>query len=331
MRTTFLAIACLALCGIAFADTDTERFIQFIKDHDKSYTSIEELQLRFTYFQQSLARIHELGDDTFGVNKFSDLSPEEFKGHYLNNAAKYKVQEGIPVMKATETAPNTVIDWRKKGAVTPVKNQAQCGSCWAFSATEEIESMNILKTGETKILSPQQIVSCDGTSFGCNGGWPYSAYNYVKQAGGIESNKDYPYTSQNGASGTCKFNSSDVDVKVSGYTYAVPACTDDNNCNDQNVKLLNNNMAQHGPVSICVNAGIWQDYTNGILKAPCANGADDLDHCVQLVGSNMAAETPYWIIRNSWATDWGVDGYIYVAVKDNLCGVADQATFATIA
>jgi len=208
-----------------------------------------------------------------------------------------------------------------------VKDQQQCGSCWAFSATEEIESAWFLSKKTLPVLSPQQIVSCDTTDAGCNGGDTITAYQYVQSAGGLESDSAYPYTSGGGDSGTCKFDKSKVVATVGGFTYATPPCTD--SCTHQNETTLANSLLD-APVSICVYAESWQNYNSGILKTNCPRSYSDLDHCVQLVGFNFAGTTPYWIVRNSWNTDWGVAGYIYIESGTNLCGIADEATIVTI-
>jgi len=134
-------------------------------------------------------------------------------------------------------------------------------------------------------------------------------------------------TDRDGNDYSCHFNKATVAAKISGFTYATPPCS--NTCDNQNEALLASNMAKTGPVSVCLNAEPWQDYMGGILKSGCSHAAADMDHCVQLIGYNQAGPTPYWILRNSWNTDWGIEGYIYVAIKNNLCGVANEATFVT--
>jgi len=227
---------------------------------------------------------------------------------------------------------STLVDWRTKGAITPVKDQGQCGSCWAFSATEQIESNWFLAKGSLPVLSPQQITSCDKTDLGCNGGDTPTAYAYVQKAGGIETEKAYPYTSgTSGATGTCKFAAGSVAATISGFTYAVNPCSD--SCTKQDETTFAANVEAKGPASICVNAEAWQLYDSGIISASACGGKayTDLDHCVQLVGLNLQnTNSPYWIVRNSWGTSWGEQGYIYVAKGQNACGVADEATFVTI-
>jgi len=228
-------------------------------------------------------------------------------------------------------ANNTLVDWRQKGAVSKVKDQAQCGSCWAFSATEQIESAWFLAKGTLPILSPQQIVSCDKTDQGCNGGDTPTAYAYVKSAGGLESEAAYPYSSGGGSTGTCKFKAASIVAKISGFSYATSPCS--GSCKTQDEATFANNVAAKGPASICVNAEAWQLYSSGVLSAKACGGSayTDLDHCVQLVGYNKPASgKSYWIVRNSWGTSWGYSGYIYVEYGTNACGVADEATFVTI-
>jgi len=221
-----------------------------------------------------------------------------------------------------KAAPPTTFDWRDKGAVTDVKDQGQCGSCWAFSATEEIESMWFLSNGSLPILSPEQIVDCDTVDQGCNGGDTVTAYQYVEQAGGLETDSDYPYTE----GGDCNADSSEFVASISGFNYATPPCTD--SCDSQDEDTLQSNLASTGPVSICVDAEIWQTYSGGVIEPSdgCDYDYTSLDHCVQLVGYDQDDTGTYWIVRNSWNTDWGDNGYIYLRRGGNVCGVADEAT-----
>merc|ERR1712060_261490 len=249
------------------------------------------------------------------------------------------------------TQSSSGIDWRKTTAVTPVKNQGQCGSCWAFSATEAIESQLILKTGAKYdiTLSPQQIASCtpDSGSYGClgcNGGFTEGAYEYVKSAPGLANGFYIPYeqsltqTENTKACPTAKVDAitgeyeqlSGSYAQVSGYSYATPPCTS-GSCANQNLKQFAAALEQT-PLSVCVNAGVWNDYTGGVLtSAACGSmGADSQDHCVMAVGFNSTAPTPYWIVRNSWATTWGEEGYIYLEMAKNTCGLADDATIPDV-
>ena len=247
---------------------------------------------------------------------------------YLGFRPKAANKEWIDIHPVKRIAnPPAKWDWFTEGACTPVKDQGQCGSCWAFSATEEIESMWIRSNHSKTVLSEQQIVSCDQTDAGCDGGDTITAYEYVQQAGGLETEADYPYTSGNsGANGQCKFSASKTVVTVTNYSYAVPPCT--GSCNSQNEDLLATQLYSVGPVSICINASPWQDYTGGVMSTNCPGAANDLDHCVQLVGYDTTASPPYWIVRNQWGTSWGEEGYIRLEYDSgNVCGVADEASY----
>jgi len=223
------------------------------------------------------------------------------------------------VKKPRVAAPPQVFDWRAQGMVTPVKNQEQCGSCWAFSATETIESAYMKKHGLTNVtmqpLSPQQIVDCDNFDGGCGGGNPPTAYQYIQMAGGQETNAAYPYKAVNGQ---CAFQASKIYAKITGWQYA---------CQSYDESTLLQNTYTYGPTSICVDAANWQDYQSGIMTAWQCAWIDQLDHCVQAVGWNLQGSTQYWSVRNSWSTQWGEQGYIRLEYGANTCGMTEEATY----
>lgn len=201
-------------------------------------------------------------------------------------------------------------------------------------------------------FSVQQVNSCTSGCRGCGGGDTPAGYEYIMglpQGEGLGSAAFAPYTQSMTSQcmgKRCTGSCDDIDVSIlktkssltgyyaslEGYDYAVPACT--GSCTKQNMTLLAQNIAAHGPASICVNAANWSSYTGGVMTAASCGGNaySDLDHCVQLTGFNADAETPYWMVRNSWSTDWGEDGYIYLEMADgvNPCGIADEATFVTL-
>jgi len=255
-------------------------------------------------------------DTVFNVTMFADLTQEEFKATYLT----YKPipNKAEPYMKPSVVGTPASVDWRNKGCITAVKNQAQCGSCWAFSATETVESFWALAGNGLVDLSPQQVTACTTGSDGCGGGYTSAAFNYIESAG-LESAAAYPYTAGNGNTGNCEYNANDVVAKISGWRYAAQ---------NGDESALQANVATVGPLSICVDASSWQFYTGGVLSTNCGQ---QLDHCVQLVGYDRSASTPHYIIRNSWTAQWGINGYIYVEMNANdLCGVANDATYVTI-
>jgi len=315
-------------------------FSAFKTQFQKRYETVDEEKRRFKIFQTNMAQAaadnDEAGEEIFGASKFADLTVEEFKNQYLSGYSTKSPTSLRDVTEVTQPSiltPPTSVDWREKqaGVVSAVKNQGNCGSCWAYSATEEIESMWVLAGNDPVDLSAQQIISCDKTDLGCNGGDTITAYAYVKKAGGIAPEKVYKDTSfKSGRTGKCLTK----DVKelvgaVKSHTFATPEC-DRGSCNDQNEDLLAANVAETGPASICVNAEKWQLYVKGIMTSKhCGkHTAASLDHCVQLVGyQDYGEDDGYWIVRNSWADDWGVDGYIHLGLGDNSCGVANEATF----
>lgn len=205
------------------------------------------------------------------------------------------------------------VDWRAKNAVTPIKDQGRCGSCWAFSATESIESLAFL-SGKYSLekMSCQQITACDKGSSGCNGGNPSTAFNYIKSCGGLETEADYPYTAGGGSTGSCKFDKSKAKEKVTG--------SQKTKGEDQMLQAL-----QKNPMSICHQTGGWQSYKSGSVMTKCSSGGG---HCTQLVGYDSGGD--YWIIKNSWGTGWGSSGYIYIKKGSNLCGIANMPIWPTI-
>jgi C1A family cysteine protease len=316
MKTALILLS-LVLVSLAVLD-ETVLFEAYKAQFNKQYSSPDEEALRFENFKASLDRIQSRNSEVFGLTKFSDMSTEEFKSTLLGYV-RPESRADVGVLTSDITAPQT-LDWRNQNMVTPVKDQGQCGSCWAFSTVENIESMYCMKNNidctTFAPLSPQEIVDCDTTDQGCNGGDPPTAYAFVMQEGGLEDDSDYPYTA---ADGTCNFQSNLVKVTISNWQYATT------NSDEQ---TMQNNLATWGPLSICVDAEPWQDYTGGVLMASdCSNS---LDHCVQLVGYDMTQSTPFWIVRNSWGTSWGENGYIRLQYGQDTCGCADEATSAII-
>jgi C1A family cysteine protease len=261
--------------------------------------------------------------ETHGVTQFMDLTADEFTAKAKGlRPAKNKTWAPVKVhaRAASITATAKSIDWNSKGALTPIKNQGQCGSCWAFSATEQLESQYFLAYGTLKKLSPQQITSCDTNSLGCGGGNPINAWGYVYSFGGQEVNSDYPYTSgTTGQTGTCKSNKADVAEDV-GTTYSSIASTP-----SQESNMLA--QIEESPMSVCVDATLWQTYTGGVITAASGCGTQ-IDHAVQATGYN--AEGNYWIVRNSWGETWGENGFVYVEYGSNVCGITDQATIVSV-
>jgi len=329
----FIVAACLvaAACALSVTKDNVGHVFQFnawAEEYGKTYRSTEEFDHAFANFVTSLKRVTRRQAECaetncrtkWGLTKFSDLSSAEFKKYYLT--ATPQPAPHHHVAPPANRAPPAKFDWRTKGAITPVKDQGQCGSCWAFSVTENVESQWFLSTKNLPILGPQQLVDCDPQSQGCGGGWTYWAFQYLTNAGGQESERNYPYRAVNQP---CKFDPKKIHAKVQNYTFAITPC-EQGPCPSQDENRLRSQLASIGPFSVCVNAQTWSDYQGGVIEgSTCDGSAQLLDHCVQLVGYDW--DQSYWIVRNSWNTNWGDEGYIYLETGTNTCGVADVVTF----
>jgi len=207
-----------------------------------------------------------------------------------------------------------LIDWTGK-FTTPVKNQGYCGSCWAFSATEQIESDAIRQLGTTYLLSAEQITQCARGAFGCGGGWTETAYAYVQNEGGLQTEADYPYTSSMGVTGQCHDSETSKNkITVTGYSTIGSE----------------SEMAAYvqttGPLSVCLDANNFNSYNGGVMTV-CGNS---VDHCVQAVGVDASAGG-YWKVRNSWGESWGESGFIRLAYGKNTCAITNDPTYVQTA
>lgn len=305
------AVLFSAVIGSVAARNDQQAFLDFLQTHRKTYTA-DELFYRFGVFQQNLALIEEHNSQnlsyTLGVNQFADLTSVEFEKIYLGyiprEAPRNEASEeelGVPA--AGE------IDWFAKGAVTPIKDQAQCGSCWAFSTTGSMESAVYLKKGTLLSLSEQQLVDCSGSAGnqGCNGGLMDNAFKWIIQNKGLGSEASYPYTARDG---TCKR----VDSVATITSYKdVPAKSESG---------LQAALATQ-PVSIAVDARKWQLYRTGVFDG-CST-LIQLDHGVLAVG--VSESNGYWLVKNSWGTTWGEKGFIRLKKGKNECGLSNAASY----
>lgn len=266
---------------------------------------------------------HNAGESSYkmGLNKFSHLTLEEFQ-ETVHSGTKPPAlrRKGDKVHSAPSdmTAVPESVDWSTTGAVTPVKNQGSCGSCWSFSATGGMEGAYWIKYATSVSFSEQEFVSCDNVDNGCNGGWMDDAFAFAKKNGGICSESDYPYTSGNGVEGACKTSCTAI------ANSAVASWTD---VTAGSVDALTSAVAQQ-PVSIAIQANqvAFQSYKSGVLTGKCGQR---LDHGVLAVGYGTWTDgTPYWKVKNSWGEDWGMDGYILIERSSaDLCGVLDAASY----
>ncbi|XP_071925913.1 probable cysteine protease RD19C [Coffea arabica] len=305
-------------------------FSLFKTKYGKTYSTQEEHDYRFSVFKANLRRAkrHQLLDPSavHGVTRFSDLTPSEFRRNHLGlNKHKRRLRlpadaNKAPILPTTDLPAD--FDWRDHGAVTPVKDQGSCGSCWSFSTTGALEGAHYLATRELVSLSEQQLVDCDhecdpaeynSCDSGCNGGLMNNAFEYILKSGGVEREQDYPYT---GRDEKCKFDKSKIAAKVSNFSVV---STDE----DQ----IAANLVKHGPLAVAINAIWMQTYIGGVSCPYICSKSQD--HGVLLVGYGAAGyapirlkDKPYWIIKNSWGENWGESGYYKFCRADrNLCGV----------
>lgn len=306
--------------------TDYEfEFHKWTSAFSREYKDLNEYIKRRNVFQRNLDFIvghnsDETKNYRLGLNNFSDMSFTEWRQDYLGYRPELKtVKNKNRLVHETQTAVPDSVDWRQKGAVTPVKNQGQCGSCWSFSATGSMEGAHFIKTGELVSLSEQQLVDCSTSegNHGCFGGLMDYAFTYVEQNGGIDTESDYPYFAK---SGTCNTQKSHNDAAKFSSFVDVP---------QNNENALKSAVAQQ-PVSIAIEADqpAFQFYKSGIFDGACGT---QLDHGVLAVGYGTENGTDYWLVKNSWGEIWGDQGYIKLARNiespKGQCGIAMQPSY----
>ncbi|XP_017081705.1 putative cysteine proteinase CG12163 isoform X2 [Drosophila eugracilis] len=307
-------------------------FHKFQVRFGRRYVSTAERQMRLRIFRQNLKTIQELnanemGSAKYGITEFADMTSSEYKertGLWQRDEAKATGGSAAVVPSYPGELPKE-FDWRQKNAVTEVKNQGSCGSCWAFSVTGNIEGLYAVKNGELKEFSEQELLDCDTTDSACNGGLMDNAYKAIKDIGGLEYEAEYPYK---GKKNQCHFNKTLSHVQLSGFVDLPKG----------NETAMQEWLLTNGPISIGINANAMQFYRGGVShpwKALCSK--KNLDHGVLVVGygvsdyPNFHKTLPYWIVKNSWGPRWGEQGYYRVYRGDNTCGVSEMATSAVLA
>lgn len=304
-------------------------FKQFARKYNKVYMD-SEYNYRLRVFRDNANKIallnkYEKGTARYGFTEYADLTEKEFSERH-GYRSELRSDNELPFARATipDIKLPTEFDWRTKGAVTEIKNQGFCGSCWAFSVTGNVEGQYAIKHGQLLEFSEQELVDCDKVDQGCNGGLMDNAYRVIEKLGGLETESDYPYE---GDDEQCHFNISKAKAKVTGALNISHDETD-----------MAKWLVQNGPISIAINANAMQFYMGGVShpwKTLCS--PNSLDHGVLIVGygvhqySLFNRTLPYWIVKNSWGTSWGEQGYYRVYRGDGTCGLNQTPSSAIVA
>ncbi|XP_034170904.2 cathepsin O [Osmia lignaria lignaria] len=346
-RTVALTVLVVSLCFFAIpirVDPDTNNediklFKNYVSRYNKTYRNKPtEYEERFQRFQRSLRHIEKMNglrsspeSAYYGLTEYSDMTEDEFRTqtllpdlpvrggkhvtapyhrmhHSRHSDNRVKRATGLPL----------IFDWRDKGVISPVRSQGTCGACWAFSTVEVAESMFAIKNGTLYPLSVQEMIDCaKNSNFGCEGGDICSLLSWLLVSKvQIFQEPTYPLTRK---TDSCKLEKAQgkSGVKIKDFT-----CDSFVDAEDE----LLTTLATHGPVAAAVNALSWQNYLGGVIQYHCDGSFDNLNHAVQIIGYDKSGNIPHYIIKNSWGTSFGDKGFMYIAIGNNLCGIANQVS-----
>ncbi|KAG7468207.1 hypothetical protein MATL_G00140440 [Megalops atlanticus] len=304
-----------------FSSEDEYHFKSWMSKYNRRY-DLEEYYHRLQIFTENKKMIdrHNAGNHKFtmGLNEFSDMTFAEFKKTFLLTEPQNCSATKGGHVSTNGPYPDSV-DWREKGNyVTPVKNQGPCGSCWTFSTTGCLESVTAIATGKLLLLSEQQLVDCAQAfnNHGCNGGLPSQAFEYIKYNKGLMTEQGYPYTAQEAS---CKFKPEMAAAFVKEVV----------NITKYDEMGMVDAVARLNPVSFAYEVtSDFMHYKDGVYSSTvCHNTTDMVNHAVLAVGYGEENSTPYWIVKNSWGTYWGMNGYFLIERGKNMCGLAACSSY----
>ncbi|CAI8034430.1 Counting factor associated protein D [Geodia barretti] len=300
-------------------------FELFAKKHGKQYTHQKEFSQKHASFAKNFRYINAMNRQNLtyklAVNHMADYSEVDFRT--LRGVIKTSDSLRQDVVQKSKKSLPLQWDWRLQGAVTPVKDQGICGSCWSFGTTGTLEGSLFIKHNKLISLSEQCLVDCSwgfGNN-GCDGGESERAYEWIMKSECLPTESSYgQYLMQDGF---CRVNESECGVQITNW----------HNTPQGNVQALVEAIYNNGPISVAIDAShlSFAFYSHGVYFEPkCGSTPDDLDHQVLAVGYGDLEEIPYILVKNSWSTHWGNDGYILMSQKDNNCGIATDASYADV-
>jgi len=324
MKLALLLVAVVALASAHIYSEEQYQwlFSKWIAQHHKKYTH-DNFFYRYTVWKANLDKIafHNAKNTSYsmGMNAFGDMTGEEFKATHTgyNRIHRDYARSVNGPRHSSHRKPAASVDWRTKGAVTGVKDQQQCGSCWAFSAIGAVEGVHQISSKQLVSLSEQQLVDCSRAqgNQGCRGGLIDYAFEYIIQNGGVETEAAYPYTARDG---TCQAKGP--------YAATISSYVDVASMNEKALM----DAVNMNPVSIAIEAdqAVFQFYSGGVMDdASCGT---NLDHGVLVVGYETMSGKDAWIVKNSWGANWGAKGYVYMVRNKNQCGLATEPSYPVV-
>ncbi|KZS11246.1 Uncharacterized protein APZ42_023963 [Daphnia magna] len=305
---------------VIYCSSDSDTWEKYKKKHGKDYNIAadggKQDAMRKELFLNKTRIIEQHNSEKFTsfkreINKFSDMLPAElakYLGIKPSLAPPIRLMDSISTDLYNRRRPAATLDYRNHNCMPPVKDQGQCGSCWAFASTTPLEFATCMKRGRSVLLSEQQLVDCDKTNGGCDGGWYTSAWIYIWKAWGSAKQSLYPYNAQENK---CTYSWFMRDAKVFTYRYAP----------SKNMLAMQQAIEKYGLLATAFTVvDSFSSYADGVYDDNACDG-QPVNHAIVIVGWDTLNGVDYWIARNSWGPDWGKNGYIYVKRGVNKCGI----------